>query len=68
MSELLIYSLLFILVLGHCTAATLMYRELKADTQLTFRERNEWRLKALICPALYWYYYKQEKKRRKPQL
>ncbi|OOG78823.1 hypothetical protein [Algoriphagus sp. A40] len=64
MNELLIYSFLLVVVLGHCTAAVFMYRELNADTGLTFREKNDWKLKALVSPALYWYYYRQEKKRR----
>ncbi len=64
MSELLVYSFLFLFVLGHCAAAGLLYREINADSGLTFREKNSWKLKSLISPGLYWFYYRQEKKRR----
>lgn len=68
MTELWIYAILFVSILGHCLAGVLMYRAVNADTGLSITEKNSWRLRALISPALFWYYYKQEKKRRNPQL
>jgi hypothetical protein len=42
-----------------------MYREVNADTGLSFKEKNDWKLKSLISPALFLAYYRQDKKRRK---
>ena len=64
MTELVIYSILFIGVLIHCVASVKMYREVNADTGLSFKEKNDWKLKSLISPALFWRYYRQDKKRR----
>ncbi|WP_026950699.1 hypothetical protein [Algoriphagus mannitolivorans] len=64
MRELVIYSILLIAVLGHCIAAVKMYREVNADSGLSFHEKNAWKLRALISPLLFLYYYRQEKKRR----
>lgn len=64
MNELIIYSILFIAILGHCVAAAVLYREINADQGLSFTEKNSWKLKALISPALFWFYYRQEKKKR----
>jgi hypothetical protein len=64
MSQLVIYTILFVAVLVHCFAAAKMYREVNADTGLSFREKNDWKLKSLISPALYWKSYRQDKKRR----
>ncbi len=64
MNELLVYSALLLFIIGHCTAAAILYREINADPILTFREKNSWKLRSLIAPAFYWYYYRQEKKRR----
>jgi hypothetical protein len=64
MNELVFYSVLFVAILGHLIAASKMYKEVNADAGLTFKEKNDWKLKALIFPALFWFYYRQEKKRR----
>jgi hypothetical protein len=64
MNELVVYSLLFVAILGHLVAAAKMYKEVHADEGLAFKEKNDWKLKSLIFPALYWFYYRQEKKRR----
>jgi hypothetical protein len=64
MGELIFYSILLIAALGHAVAAAKMYREVNADKGLTFKQKNDWKLKALIFPALFWFYYRQEKKKR----
>jgi len=64
MNELVIYSILLLAALGHAVASAKMYKEVNADAGLTFKEKNDWKLKALIFPALFWFYYRQEKKRR----
>lgn len=64
MGELILYSILLVAVLGHAVAAAKMYREVNADKGLTFKQKNDWKLKALIFPALYWFYYRKEKKKR----
>ncbi|PZV86464.1 hypothetical protein CLV31_102364 [Algoriphagus aquaeductus] len=64
MNELVFYSLLLVAILGHLVAAAKMYKEVQADESLTFKEKNDWKLKSLVSPAWYWYYYRQEKKRR----
>lgn len=64
MNELVIYTILFIAILCHCFAAAKMYMEVNADTGLSFKEKNDWKLKSLISPALFWFYYRQDKKRR----
>ncbi|MBN7802207.1 hypothetical protein J0A67_15140 [Algoriphagus aestuariicola] len=64
MNELLIYTFLLLAVLAHCVVAVMMYREVNADSDLSFHEKNSWKLKALLSPALFLFYYRQEKKRR----
>ena len=64
MKELFIYSFLLIAILGHCIMAAKMYREVNADSGLSFHEKNAWKLRALIFPGLFLFYYRQEKKRR----
>lgn len=64
MKELIIYSILLVAILGHCLMAVKMYREVNADPDLKFHEKNAWKLRALIFPGLFLFYYRQEKKRR----
>jgi hypothetical protein len=64
MNELVIYSILLLAALGHAVASAKMYKEVNQDRGLTFKQKNDWKLKALIFPALFWFYYRQEKKRR----
>ena len=59
MTELIIYSLLLLGVLAHLIFASLLYKKINADTHLDFHEKNEWRLKALIFPAYYWFAFKR---------
>ncbi|MBC6365610.1 hypothetical protein [Algoriphagus sp. AK58] len=64
MYELVFYSMLFVAILGHLVFASKMYKEVNSDQGLTFREKNDWKLKSLLFPALFWFYYRQEKKKR----
>jgi hypothetical protein len=64
MTELVIYSILLFAVLGHAVASAKMYKKVNQDRGLTFKQKNDWKLKALIFPVLVWFYYRQEKKRR----
>lgn len=64
MKELIIYLVLLLAILGHLVVASKMYREVNADKGLTFKQKNDWKLKALLFPALFWFYYRQEKKKR----
>ena len=66
MRELIIYSILLVAILAHCFWAAKMYREINRDPDLSFHEKNAWKLKALISPGLFLFYYRQEKKRRNP--
>jgi hypothetical protein len=61
MNELIIYSLLFLLLIMHTVMAGKMYRAVHADESLTFQEKNDWKLKALIFPAYFWRKYKNRK-------
>jgi len=65
MTELYIYAVLFLVLLGHCLLAGKMYRTIHEDEALTLSEKNFWKLRALIFPGLFWFYYQEEKKRRK---
>jgi hypothetical protein len=62
MEELLIYAGLFLLLLGHTLLAGKMYRAVHANSHLSIREKNDWKLKALIFPAYYWFQYQKEVK------
>jgi hypothetical protein len=64
MNELLLYAFLFLALITHCLLAGKMYRTVHQDTGLTFKAKNDWKLKALIFPGLYWFYYKNEKRRQ----
>jgi len=63
MKELITYSILLLLVLAHLVMASLFYRHINKNEGLSFKEKNNWRLKALIFPALYWILYKKEQKK-----
>ena len=64
MKELIIYLVLLLAILGHLVVASKMYKEVNADKGSNFKQKNDWKLKALIFPALYWFYYRKEKKKR----
>ncbi|WP_143962777.1 hypothetical protein [Litoribacter populi] len=61
MTELILYALLFLLLIAHTLMASKMYMTVHQDDSLTLREKNDWKLKALIFPA---YYFRQYKKRK----
>lgn len=63
MTELLIYSFLLLLLLGHLTFAFKMYRTIQKDQNLSFHEKNDWKLKALVFPAYFWFLYKKKLKK-----
>ena len=58
MTELLIYAILFLALIGHIFFASKMYRVVQADNSLGMKEKNDWKLKALIFPAFYFGKYK----------
>jgi hypothetical protein len=59
MNELILYSALLIMVLGHLVMASLFYRQISKTDKLSFHEKNEWRLKALIFPIGFWFSFKR---------
>jgi hypothetical protein len=61
MTELIIYAVVFVLLIGHCLFAGKMYRAVHEDSSLTFQEKNDWKLKALIFPVYFWGKYKEVK-------
>jgi hypothetical protein len=58
MTELIIYAVLFLVLIGHCLLAGKMYRAVHENQTLTIQEKNDWKLKALIFPAYFWTQYK----------
>ncbi|MFC4870621.1 hypothetical protein [Negadavirga shengliensis] len=62
MEEVIIYGILFLALLAHLVFAARMYRIVHRDTELSFHQKNDWKLKALIFPAYYWIRYKNTKK------
>lgn len=61
MTELIIYAFIFVLLIGHCLFAGKMYRDVHANSSLTVREKNDWKLKALIFPVYFWGKYQKVK-------
>ncbi|SIN98861.1 hypothetical protein V8V91_13445 [Algoriphagus halophilus] len=61
MNELIIYAVVFAALIGHCLLAGKMYRTVHQDSGLTLREKNDWKLKALIFPGYFWFQYKKSK-------
>lgn len=61
MNELIIYAVIFAALIGHCLLAGKMYRTVHQDANLSFREKNDWKLKALIFPGYFWFQYKKGK-------
>ncbi|AKP51068.1 hypothetical protein [Cyclobacterium amurskyense] len=59
MNELIFYSILLFFVLGHLVLASLFYRAISKNKELSFQEKNQWRLKALIFPIGYWFLFKK---------
>jgi hypothetical protein len=59
MTELFIYAILFLALIGHTFMASKMYRSVHADDSLSLKERNDWKLKALVFPGYFWGKYKK---------
>ncbi len=62
MEELIIYSVLLLLVFAHLLFANKLYKAIQKDKHLSFHEKNDWKLKALVFPAYYWFKYKELKR------
>ena len=61
MSELILYAVVFLLLIGHCQMAGKMYRQVHEDQNLSITEKNDWKLKALILPIYFFPKYKSTK-------
>lgn len=61
MNELIIYAIIFVALIGHCLLAGKMYRSVHQDPNLSIQKKNDWKLKALIFPAYFWFQYKKGK-------
>ncbi|WP_194775250.1 hypothetical protein [Pararhodonellum marinum] len=59
MTELLIYAVLFIALFAHAMMASMMYLAVHKNEYLESKEKNSWKLKALVFPAFYWFQYKK---------
>jgi hypothetical protein len=57
MSELILYAVLFLVLIGHCVLAGKMYQVVHLDQTLSVNEKNDWKLKALVFPAYFWKQY-----------
>lgn len=60
MNELVIYLVLFAAISGHCILAGKMYRAVHQDPHLSLKEKNDWKLKALVFPGFFWWKYQKE--------
>ena len=58
MTELIIYAILFLALIGHTLMASKMYRTVHADQSLSIKEKNDWKLKALVFPGYFFGRYK----------
>ena len=61
MTELIVYSLLFVAVMGHCLLANKMYKAVHLNQNLKIKEKNDWKLKALVFPGFFWFQYQKRK-------
>lgn len=61
MQELISYAVIFAALIGHCLFAGKMYRTVHADNSLSIKDKNDWKLKALIFPGYFWFRYKNAK-------
>lgn len=59
MLELIIYALVFLALIGHILMAFNMYMAVHRNRTLPMRERNAWKVRALVFPAYYWRLYKK---------
>lgn len=55
MTELIVYTLLLVAVLGHGWAAAHWYKKIHQNTQLTFSQKNALKLRALVFPVSLWW-------------
>jgi len=63
MNELVLYSIIFALLIGHCLLAGKMYRAVHEDTSLSMRDKNDWKLKSLVFPGFFWFQYQKQKQK-----
>jgi len=61
MNELILYAVVFVLLIAHCVLAGKMYRTVHQDISLSFKEKNDWKLKALVFPGFFWFQYQKRK-------
>jgi hypothetical protein len=59
MTELIIYAILFLMLIGHTLMAGKMYKAVHENDKLSIQEKNDWKLKALLFPIYYWGRYKR---------
>jgi hypothetical protein len=59
MTELILYAIVFMLLFAHAMMASMMYLAVHKNEALSQKERNQWKLKALIFPAYYWFEFKK---------
>ncbi|MCH6202158.1 hypothetical protein MMU07_21450 [Aquiflexum sp. LQ15W] len=62
MTELIIYAFLFLALIAHTLMASKMYKTVHADESLNLKEKNDWKLKALVFPGYYFGKYKDRNK------
>ncbi len=62
MMELILYAGIFLLLIGHALLAGKMYRTVHEDESLSLKEKNDWKLKALIFPVYFWAQYKTSRR------
>ncbi|SEG40982.1 hypothetical protein [Algoriphagus boritolerans] len=63
MTELITYAIVFLLLTGHCLLAGKMYRAVHQDASLSFKEKNDWKLKSLVFPGYFWWQYQKQRQR-----
>jgi hypothetical protein len=61
-TELIGYSILLVALLAHALVAALVYRKIHRNSSLTFTQKNELKLKALIFPLGLWLRYRAGQK------
>jgi len=59
MTELIFYAVVFIMLIAHTLMAGKMYKAVHANPNLSLKQKNDWKLKALIFPGYFWGKYKQ---------
>ena len=59
MTELVVYAVVFLALIGHIVMAFRMYRAILINRTLPMNEKNAWKVKALVFPAYYWPLFKK---------